>query len=517
MYSSDYTVDKYKREIDEKGLSAVWRDILGYALEHDTRGQLLDVDNFGELYEMGLAHVDKSAKKKQGVYYTPRDVADVLSAYLKELEGDIICDVCCGTGNLILSYLGSVGEHKAKEILGSGKVYLYEMDETALEICKTSIGILYGKEYMSKIKLYAGDFLNAEVHLPENAKVISNPPYAGFKEVPETWSKTEVLKESKELYAVIMEKILRESVSSVLITPFSFIGGNKFYSLRKVLNKHNGFILSFDNVPANIFNGRKHGIFNTNTANAVRAAITVVENRKEVKGFRLTPLLRFSSGERTQVLEPEYLKTYLDAEYQIVTPTNKRYYKCFKELKGLYTTWLKQSTQTLSEVLSEEDTGYTLYMPNTCRYFVTAATKDLKRTGKIILRFEDKESFEFAYCVLNSSLAYLYWRMYEGAITYSDGLLRSLPIFKDKVNEKQRKRISSVVHDMIQHENEYLVYKKNASEVQENIKFPVKYRDSLNALLIDILGVTLDVREFDRVHSNTLVMGDGGMEEGKDE
>ena len=161
-----------------------------------------------------------------------------------------------------------------------------------------------------------------------------------------------------------MEKILRESVSSVLLTPFSFIGGNKFYSLRKELNKHNGFILKPSTMcQPTYLTGRKHGIFNTNTANAVRAAITVVENRKEVKGFRLTPLLRFSSGERTQVLDPELLKSYLDTEHQIVTDTNKRYYKCFKELKGLYKTWLNQSTQTLSEVLSDEDTKYTLYMP----------------------------------------------------------------------------------------------------------------------------------------------------------
>ena len=198
MYSSNYTVEKYKREIDEKGLRTVWEDILGYALEHDTRGQLLDVANFGELYEIGLAHVDKSAKKKLGVYYTPKDVADVLSAYLKDLKGDVICDVCCGTGNLILSYLDSIGEYKAKEILGSGKVYLYEMDEIALEICKASIGIIYGREYMAKVRAYVGDFLDADVHLPENAKVISNPPYAGFKEVPETWCKTDVLKEAKE-------------------------------------------------------------------------------------------------------------------------------------------------------------------------------------------------------------------------------------------------------------------------------------------------------------------------------
>ena len=42
------------------------------------------------------------------------------------------------------------------------------------------------------------------------------------------------------------------------------------------MNQYNGEIYSFDNVPGNIFCGRKHGIFNTNTSNSVRAAITVV-------------------------------------------------------------------------------------------------------------------------------------------------------------------------------------------------------------------------------------------------
>jgi hypothetical protein len=58
---------------------------------------------------------------------------------------------------------------------------------------------------------------------------------------------------------------------------------------------------------------------------------------------------------------------------------------------------------------------------------------------------------------------------------------------------------------MIQQEESYLVYKKNAGEIQESVKFPVRHRDSLNALLIGILGTPFDAREFDRVHSNTLI------------
>jgi len=40
---------------------------------------LLDIENFTELYEIGLAVEDKTSKKKNGQYYTPDDVAYVMA------------------------------------------------------------------------------------------------------------------------------------------------------------------------------------------------------------------------------------------------------------------------------------------------------------------------------------------------------------------------------------------------------------------------------------------------------
>ena len=78
-----------------------------------------------------------------------------------------------------------------------------------------------------------------------------------------------------------------------------FISGSKFYSLRKEMcDLGNGFIVAFDNVPGNIFCGRKQGIFNTNTANSVRAAITVLNRSGTLKGFRVSPMIRFKNEER---------------------------------------------------------------------------------------------------------------------------------------------------------------------------------------------------------------------------
>lgn len=55
---------------------------------------------------------------------------------------------------------------------------------------------------------------------------------------------------------MFMEKIIQQSVSSVIITPYSFIGGTKYYALRKTMNHYHGFIVVFDNVPGNIFKGK---------------------------------------------------------------------------------------------------------------------------------------------------------------------------------------------------------------------------------------------------------------------
>lgn len=43
-----------------------------------------------------------------GKYYTPEDVASLLSNWLLPLDGINICDVGCGTGNLILNYLSKL-------------------------------------------------------------------------------------------------------------------------------------------------------------------------------------------------------------------------------------------------------------------------------------------------------------------------------------------------------------------------------------------------------------------------
>lgn len=497
-----YTLDGYINDIDKKGLKKTWHTILSKTLNNTFKSDIFTIENYGELYEIGLEHVNKISKKEMGKYYTPRDVADIMSNWLKPLKGKNVCDIGCGVGNLILSYLDIIGKQEAIDLIRNGKIYLYDLDDVALQICKYSIAIKYGKDYLKKIHVKKCDFLNKNVRLPRNSKVISNPPYYRILKFGENWKITKVVSDSKELYSAFMEKIITQSDASVIITPYSFIGSEKFYSLRKFMNKYNGFVLSFDNVPGNIFNGRKHGIFNSNKGNSVRAAITVVENKDNLKGFRFGPLIRFKTEERNKMLDNDLLVNLINDRYQVVDASRKSFYKCHIDLLDVLDIWEEKSNDRMSKLLSSD--GEELYLPTTCRYFTVGSKKNLSRVGKRIVKIKDNNVYNYVYCMMNSTFAYWYWRIYDGGINYPLTIIKKIPVFFDLFNSKQLRKLNKIAKEMQNKENDYLVYKVNAGKKQENIKFPKKYRDEINKLFFEVLNIKKDISILNKVHSSSL-------------
>lgn len=476
-----YTIEDYRKDIEEMGLMATWDMILDHFHTKTDRFGDFGIEDFGDLYETGLEITDKESKKKEGKYYTPMDVAHVMAKWLVKCPGTEVCDVCCGCGNLILAYLEEVGYYEALKLLLGGHVWLYDLDELAMLICARTIGIIYGEETMNALHMMKADFLSRDTVLPENCKTISNPPYFKFDRVKDEWDEENAGYSSKELYAAMMSKILDQSVSSVIITPYSFLGGDKFLSLRQKMNDYSGYIVSFDNVPGNIFKGRKKGVFNSNTANSVRASITVTDSTQETKGYRCSELIRFKSEEREWVLDADALMNHVCSVPWIITETSPKYAKIDGRLTDIYVSWITaRNIVPLKSLLSKEPTEWALCFPNTCRYFTVATRKDLSRTGKYVLYFKDEESMAIAYCWLNSSFAYWWWRVFDGGITYMKGLLEGLPI---AMPDEKEPFIKSA-ENLMAMETQFLSYKKNAGEMQENVKFPDYYRNNLNRLIL---------------------------------
>lgn len=502
MNIDQYTIDEYYKDLEQYGLDGTWNAIIRAFQSGQKPAGIVSVQNIGELYEIGLAKVNKISKKEQGKYYTPDDVANVMAEWLLPLRGTNVADVCCGTGNLIIAYLEKLGKTEACSLISNGHLYLYDQDDIALRICQTTLGTIYGMDIVSNIHIVSGDFLEQKVVLPNDCKVISNPPYFHIIEIKEEWNNTKVVSSTKEFYSAILEKILDQSEAAVIITPYSFIGGTKFFPLRQKMNEHSGFIVAFDNVPGNIFSGRKHGIFNTNNTNSVRAAITVIENNPDVYGFRCSNLIRFKTDERADILKTSVLESFVSKKYQVVDNTNDKYVKCLSSLEPVLEAWNKAADgHTVKE--HYDNTGqYELCVPNTCRYFSVAASRDLKRTGKINIKISNQDVYDYLYCLLNSSFCYWHWRLYDGGITYAKTLLNNLPDIYHMLNDNQKKQLSDIANEMRTKEEEYLSYKKNAGELQENIKFPDLYRQKINNVLLLALNIKEDSNIFNPIHSN---------------
>ncbi len=501
---SNYKMEDYKNDVETKGLEETWNTICQFVIEHnDIAPDFLDISNFGELYEYGLAIQDKFSKKKSGQYYTPDDIAKVLSGWLYECKGKAVCDVACGTGKLILTYLDLIGYDKTRKLISSGNLYLYDLDHVALKICRTTIAIKYGLDIANSINDVYCDFLDSNISLPSDCKVISNPPYARISDVNGCWNQTAVTLESKELYSSFMEKIFDQSKSAVVITPYSFISGSKFKMLRmKMCSRGNGFIVSFDNVPGNIFCGRKHGVFNSNTANSVRAAVTVFNKSKSTFGFRVSPLIRFKNAERENLLINRVLEKELPDDYQIVSQENETFKKIDRNLVHIFKMWTEKSSFKVKDLVINEKSEYLIDMPNTCRYFTTASGRKLKRKGSITINIKDKEKYDFLYCVINSSFAYWWWRIYDGGITYSVELFNNMPLPYNLLSKEDKEFFANMTKKMMAEEDKYIIKKRNAGALQENIKFPEQYRNEINERILNILGFRLKGNIFERIHLN---------------
>lgn len=501
---SCYKLADYISDVESDGLEKTWDRICRFAVAHkDSTPEFLDVKNFGELYEIGLAVQDKTLKKKSGQYYTPDDVAAVMCGWLQRCGGTAVCDVACGTGKLILTYLDSIGFDRARELISSGNLYLYDFDHVALKICRTIIAVKYGPDTADSVNGICCDFLDESVRLPENCKVISNPPYARADMIRSDWDRSDVLLHTRELYSAFMEKIFGQSAASVVISPFSFISAAKFYPLRKEMCRcGNGFIVAFDNIPGTIFCGRKHGIFNTNTANSVRAAVTVLHRSSEESGFRVSPLIRFKNRERNSVLKCDVLEKTLPDRRQLVGGRNTMFAKVGRKHYGIFEAWTEKSRFVVRDFISGDGAGRLIDMPNTCRYYTTASGRKLSRTGSITVHVADKDRHSFLYCMINSSFAYWWWRIYDGGITYPINLFYSMPVPFNLLDDSDRKFFALTAKKMMAEEDRFIVTKMNAGGLQENIKFPEQYRNKINRKLLSVLGFDEDGSIFDDIHAN---------------
>ena len=440
----------------------------------------LSIGEVSILYEYSVAYENSKARKLNGQYFTPDDVAKFMVSYSHKFGDGIWLDPCSGIGNLTW-HLVSV-QSNPEEFL-KHKVIVSDKDELALLIARTLLTVSFQRSRRNLFheieeNFICFDFLSVAnsgernlfssmedlSSIPKHDFVIVNPPYLACK----ADNRFETSK-AGDLYSYFLENIIKSSRGFISITPQSFTNAQKFKTLRKLLldNFNNLKIFTFDNVPANVFKGIKFGSTNSNQANSIRAAIIIALPGKG-KPY-ITSLLRWRTRERNDLFKN--IEKFLSD----VTLTEEFFPKVGKEYKNLYTEM--SGAKTLKSIFSPKRTKYALYIPSAPRYFIPALKKPAKRASQKILYFPNEENRDYAYMAINSSLLYWWWRVRDGGMTLSLETLTSLPLPDFKVNKK-------IVAELEKSEKTSKVYKQNAGAAQENVKHPKALINKLNHAVI---------------------------------
>jgi hypothetical protein len=120
---------------------------------------------------------------------------------------------------------------------------------------------------------------------------------------------------------------------------------------------------------------------------------------------------------------------------------------------------------------------YPIYVTNTPRYFITASSKKLDRTGQTEIFMKDEDSYNKALVLLNSSYLYWWWRTSDSSMSLTKRTLTSLPWIDFEYSNE-------IINEIILSEDTNKVYKKNAGKLQENIKHTKELVMKLNSLII---------------------------------
>lgn len=480
---------KVQSKLDALGLTDTWKSLIsthvhlshpefiptiaeadefkGAAIGEEDLLEGLSIGQKSILYEFSLAHVDTSSRKNEGQYFTPDDVAIFLAERSDGFKAGVWLDPCSGIGNL--SWWLAERQEAPEEFVRT-RLRLTDRDPLALLIARALLAISFQKESANLFSDIASnftvlDFLETAT-LPEHDFAILNPPYVS---VPSDM-RFKTFK-ARDTYAYFLERIIETSKGFISITPQSFVNSSKLSAVRELLmDNYKAFdIYCFDNIPDSIFKGVKFGSQNTNKANSTRASVIVAKGEEQGNdGYRITPLLRWLTAEREQMLAAA--DTFLTP----FEPTIEIFPKIGNDLSGLYSLLKDSTAGTMKNYLSKKPTEFSLVVPSTPRYFTPAVKRELVRSSFKTVYFSTAEDRDKFYVYLNSSLLYWWWRVSDGGMTLSSLTLDSLPVMEGfEANP-------DLVALLEASEQENLVCKMNAGKPNENVKHSLSLITKVN-------------------------------------
>lgn len=172
--------------------------------------------------------------------------------------------------------------------------------------------------------------------------------------------------------------------------------------------------------------------------------------------------------------ERDYLFRHATRHLSSVELTEAFFPKVSKRFEEIYFDVCK--LPRLGEKISKTPTEFSLFVPSSPRYFISALKSPVKRASQHEVFFSSSYDRDTAYLLMNSSLMYWWWRVRDGGMTLSQETIHSLPVPEFQLRKK-------LIADLVNSEKKNKVYKQNAGAAQENVKHPIELVQRLNSLV----------------------------------
>lgn len=231
-----------------------------------------DYDVLGYVYEYLISNFAANAGKKAGEFYTPHEVAILMSEIVAEHHKDKrqieIYDPTSGSGSLLITIGKSVGRHISDK--DRVKYYAQELKENTYNLTRMNL-VMRGIQ-PGNINTRCADSLDedwpiqkagSEIGEPLRVDaVVSNPPYSQHwdptdKEMDARFSEYGVAPKSKADYAFLLHELHHLQADGILtiVLPHGvlFRGGEEEQIRTKLIEKNH--IDAIIGLPANIFFG----------------------------------------------------------------------------------------------------------------------------------------------------------------------------------------------------------------------------------------------------------------------
>lgn len=231
-----------------------------------------DYDVLGYVYEYLIGNFAASAGKKAGEFYTPHEVAILMSELVAESQRNKpqieIYDPTSGSGSLLITIGKSVGRHIADK--NKVKYYAQELKENTYNLTRMNL-VMRGIQ-PSNIYTRCADSLDEDWPLQQVGSemnkplyvdaVVSNPPYSQHwdptdREMDARFKNYGVAPKSKADYAFLLHELhhLKPDGILTIVLPHGvlFRGGEEEQIRTNLIEKNN--IDAIIGLPANIFFG----------------------------------------------------------------------------------------------------------------------------------------------------------------------------------------------------------------------------------------------------------------------